>query len=157
MMRTQPNPTQQTSVPPVKDRQPNAKQPATTPMQPSNITSYLSPNNGLIVFTNGSNVPDPIGGSGVSIDVMRTDRSIVWQTSKSVRKMSTSYAAERLAIDHTLKENLNITDKDPSYTSSIVILCDCLSAIKTARNPSTFPKHSYRMTCDLTRSRDMLA
>ena len=104
------------------------------------------PNNGLILFTDGSNVPDIIGGSGIGIVAMRTDRSIAWQTSKSTQQMSTSYAAELLAIDHALKEVLKITSKDPFYTSSIVILCDCLSAVKTSRNPPTTPNHSYWTT-----------
>jgi ribonuclease HI len=101
------------------------------------------PIDGLLIFTDGSVNPDHIGGGGLGILAQRPTENTAWTTSLALPRLSTSFSAELQAIQQALTDIKKHIQTTPSYTTSIVILSDCQSAVHTARQPTSSRKSDY--------------
>ena len=93
------------------------------------------PDTSQIIFTDGSLNSLRGGGAGIGIVAYRPNGHKVWSQSKPTLPLSTSYATELLAIEQALIETQSIVQRDPTHTTSIVILSDCQAAVNTAKQP----------------------
>ena len=93
------------------------------------------PDTGLLIFTDGSAHPDYLGGGGLGVLAQRPSGSRAWTAASSLPRLSTSYGAELLAIQHALATLKRFCSQTPDHTSSVVILSDCQSAILSSRQP----------------------
>ena len=93
------------------------------------------PANGLLIYTDGSANPTFTGGGGIGVVALRPDDTIAWSGNLSTPRITTSFNTELAAIDHALSTALRISTATPTYTSAIVILSDCQSAVNTSRQP----------------------
>ena len=118
---------------------------ARTPAQQTAARTYISvttlayevdlPADGLLIYTDGSANPDPEGGGGIGVLALRPSGTQAWTASQSLPRLSTSYGAELLGIQAALTNVKHTLTTTPDYTTSIVILSDCQSAVLASRQP----------------------